>query len=133
MANALRRLTHAATRSHSAQSHTGPAHTVMTGEMPQLSAHEWHEVQQALRTMARHDGPCSERPGPLRRGLSKVGNLVPGLRARPLAPVPAELLPLRDFLCETERHGAHVAEKAHALQAQGYSTAQIAAMALIAG
>ena len=97
---------------------------------PALSAGEWRAVQQALRAV--QDSPCpqGERPGPWRRGLARIGRIMHPHTPPVVAP---ELAPLRDFLCESARHGPRLEKLAEALERQGYTPAQIAALSLIAG
>ena len=106
--------------------------------IPMLTTGEWRDVQRALRAV--QDIPCGqgERPGPLHRGLAQIGRFVPTFRRRlrhehardALSPHNREL---RDFLCESARHGPAVDQLAVRLQGQGYTPAQIAALSLIAG
>ncbi len=105
---------------------------------PNLTTGEWRDVQRALRAV--QDIPCApgERPGPLHRGLARIGHYVPTLRRRPAnesarEPVPAQYREVREFLCESARHGPAVDQLAVRLQGQGYTPAQIAALTLIAG
>ena len=101
--------------------------------IPALSAGEWRDVQRAIRAV--QDGKCphGERPGPWHRGLARIGRFMPVLRPRTAPAVAPELEPLREFLCESARHGPAVDELAEQLERQGYSPAQIAALTLIAG
>jgi hypothetical protein len=108
-------------------------HHAPPAAMPHLSAGEWRGVQAALRAVAGHGCTAGEMPGPLHRGLRRIGRIVPGLRARLPGAVAPELEPLRDFLCESARHGPAVGELAEQLERQGYSPAQIAALSFIAG
>jgi len=101
--------------------------------MPVLSAGEWRDVQRALRAVQDSTCPKGEQPGAWRRGLARIGQVMPVLRNRAPQPVAPELEPLRDFLCESARHGPAVNELANRLEHQGYSPAQIAALTLIAG
>jgi hypothetical protein len=101
--------------------------------MPVLSPGEWRDVQRALRAVQDSTCPKGEQPGAWRRGLARIGQVMPVLRARAPHPVAPELEPLRDFLCESARHGPAVNELANRLEHQGYSPAQIAALTLIAG
>jgi hypothetical protein len=98
-----------------------------------LSAGEWRDVQRALRAVQDSACPRGEKPGPWQRGLARIGRIMPVLRTRDLPAVTPELAPLRDFLCESARHGPAVDRLAEQLERQGYSPAQIAALTLIAG
>jgi hypothetical protein len=95
-------------------------HDPVPHAMPQLSDGEWRDVQAALRAVAGHG--CAEY-----RGLRRF------LRPRLPNAVASELEPLRDFLCESARHGPAVGELAERLERQGFSPAQIAALSFIAG
>ncbi len=108
-------------------------HQSALAPVPALSTGEWRAVQNALRAV--HGSSCNggEHPGPLQRGLARIGRIMPVLRPRPTHAVAPEHEPLRDFLCESARHGPAVDDLAQALKRQGYSQAQIAALTLIAG
>jgi len=110
--------------------HRSHDHRSLSSPLPPLSAGEWLGVQRALRAVG--DGACAhgEAPGPLRRGIARI---MPRLHARRTSAAAPELQPLRDFLCETARHGPAVDALAQRLESLGYSPAQIAALALIAG
>ena len=101
--------------------------------MPSLTPHEWRDVQRAVRAVQDSACPNGEHPGPLHRGLARIGRIVPGMRARLPHAVAPELEPLRDFLCESARHGPQVDKLAELLERQGYTPAQIAALSFIAG
>jgi hypothetical protein len=98
--------------------------------MPALTSGEWHDVQRALRSVEGIGCARGERPGPLVRGIARISQFV---RHRPAQTVAPELQPLRDFLCESARHGPAVDELAERLQHNGFSPAQIAALSFIAG
>jgi hypothetical protein len=100
--------------------------------LPALTTGEWRDVQAALRQV--HGTGCArgERPGPIvrgpiSRGLAKISQFV---THRPVQTVPAELQPVRDFLCESARHGPAVAVLAERLHDGGFSDAQIAALSI---
>jgi hypothetical protein len=100
--------------------------------MPSLTSREWRDVQRALRAV--QGSVCqNEHSGRLHRSLARIGQIVPGLRARQPNEVAPELEPLRDFLCESARHGPKLGKLAEQLEQQGYSSAQIAALSFIAG
>jgi len=113
--------------------HRNAPHHALPPTMPDLTAGEWRDVQRALRAVQDSACPNGEHPGPWHRGLARIGRMVPGLRARPSRDVAPELAPLRDYLCESARHGPAVDELAERLERQGFSPAQIAALAFIAG
>lgn len=98
--------------------------------MPNLTAGEWRDVQRAMRAVQDSTCPNGVPPGPLHRGLARISRLV---RARPVCAVSPELEPLRDFLCESARHGPGLDKLAKQLEHQGYTPAQIAALTFIAG
>jgi len=98
--------------------------------MPALTSGEWRDVQRALKQVQGTGCACGERPGPFVRGLAKIGRFVTHRGAPVVAP---ELEPLRDFLCESARHGPAIDVLAERLQDGGFSTAQIAALSFIAG
>jgi hypothetical protein len=101
--------------------------------MPSLTTGEWRDVQRAVRAVQHSTCPRGEIPGPWQRSLARIGRLVPGLRARQVDAVSPELEPLRDFLCESARHGPGLDKLAERLEHQGYTPAQIAALTFIAG
>lgn len=98
---------------------------------PALTSAEWQQVRTALRAVS--DCGCGDPApqGSVRARLSHFAARVTGRDAALAAPVPAHLRPLRDFLCESERMGAPARRHFPALARQGYSEAQLAAMALI--
>ncbi len=108
-------------------------HQTRTAPLPSLTSGEWRDVQAAVRAVQHSACPHAQYPGALHRSLARIGRLMPGVRARNAAPVSPELEPLRDFLCESARHGPHLDELAEQLEHQGYSPAQIAALSFIAG
>ena len=104
-----------------------------TAIMPSLTPHEWRDVQRAVRAVQDSTCPNGEQPGAWRRGLARLSQIMPVLRTRTTRPVAPELEPLRDFLCESARHGPQVDKLAELLERQGYTPAQIAALSFIAG
>ncbi|WP_353227130.1 hypothetical protein [Novosphingobium sp.] len=110
----------------------GDSGTAAHPPIPTLSPGEWRGVQRALRAV---EGlRCGDQQsGPVRRGLAKIRRIVPGMRVAVAPEVAADLAPLRDFLCESARHGPDVDALAGRLEQQGYSPAQIAALSMIAG
>ena len=98
--------------------------------LPALSQGEWRDVQRAVRSVQSAGCARGERPGPIVRGLARISQFV---THRPAATVAAELQPLRDFLCESARHGPAVDALAERLHDGGFTDAQIAALSFIAG
>ena len=97
---------------------------------PQLSSGEWQDVKAALIAVA--DCGCGDPApaGPLRSRLSQMLDAVVGAPKTPRT-VPADLLPLRDFLCETGRTRQLAERHMPALYARGFSRQQIDALALL--
>jgi len=102
----------------------------MPARIPVLSTGEWRDVQRALRSVQGTGCARGERPGPIVRGLAKISQFV---TQRPAPAVAPELQPLRDFLCESARHGPAVDVLAERLHDGGFTDAQIAALSFIAG
>ncbi|WP_420383081.1 hypothetical protein [Novosphingobium sp.] len=98
--------------------------------LPALTSGEWRDVQAALRQVQGAGCARGERPGPFVRGFAKISQFV---SHRPARSVPAELQPVRDFLCESARHGPAIDALAERLHDRGFSDAQIAALSFIAG
>ncbi|WP_223806650.1 hypothetical protein [Novosphingobium sp. LASN5T] len=103
---------------------------------PRLSPAEWQDVKAALNAVA--DCPCGQPPlaGSLRDRVGRAVGAITGhvVKPRPRAAadtIPAHLRPVRDFLCESHRTRALAHQHIPALAAQGYSPAQIEAMALL--
>lgn len=104
---------------------------MLTIATPNLSPAEWQHVQATLTAVA--DCGCGEptAAGSLR---SRIGHAVDALiGAKKVAPVPlpARLHPVRHFLCETGRTRRLAESHVPALAAQGFSRAQIEALALL--
>lgn len=104
---------------------------MLTIATPNLSPAEWQHVQATLTAVA--DCGCGEpvAAGSLR---SRIGHAVDALiGAKKVAPVPlpARFHPVRDFLCETGRTRRLAESHVPALAAQGFSRAQIEALALL--
>lgn len=100
-----------------------------------LTPDEWRDVQRAVRSV--QDTGCvrDKQSGPILRGqfvrgLARISQFVRPRATRAVAP---ELQPLRDFLCESARHGPAVDVLAERLHSDGFSQAQIAALSFIAG
>lgn len=106
---------------------------------PRLSPAEWQDVKAALNAVA--DCPCGQPPlaGSLRDRVGRAAGAIAGAitghvagpRPRTVDTIPAHLRPVRDFLCESHRTRAVARQHIPALAAQGYSPAQIEAMALL--
>lgn len=98
---------------------------------PRLNPAEWQDVRSALSAVA--DCGCANTvsTGSLR---SRIGHMVDALIGSPVKPpvsLSAELRPVRDFLCETGRTHRIAERHIPALTAQGFSRAQIDALALL--
>jgi len=101
---------------------------------PELSDAEWRHVQQVLRLVRDSATPrtgCHD--GAWRRGLARIGQIVPSLRQSRPPRVAPEVQSLYNFLQESARNGPALDELASQLEQHGFSPAQIAAMVLIAG
>lgn len=98
---------------------------------PHLSPAEWHDVQAMLTAVA--DCGCGEpaAAGSLRSRLSHAVDAIIGPRKNAPAPIPDHLRPVRDFLCETGRTRRIAPHHVSTLAAQGFSRAQIDALALL--
>lgn len=106
------------------------ARSAALSTMPSLTSGEWRDVQRALKQVQGTGCGCGERPGPFVRGFAKISRFVTHRGPSVVAP---ELAPLRDFLCESARHGPAIDVLAERLHNDGFSTAQIAALSFIAG
>jgi hypothetical protein len=98
---------------------------------PRLSAAEWRDVQATLNAVA--DCGCGDRPAP-GRVRARIGHALDALlgpKKVPAATLSPHLRPVRDFLCETGRARRMAERHVPALAAQGFSRAQIEAMALL--
>jgi len=110
--------------------HRNAHHAATIPAMPALTSSEWRDVQRALRSVQDLGCARGERPGPIVRGIARISQFV---RPRAQQEVAPELQPLRDFLCESARHGPAVDVLAERLHNEGFSDAQIAALSFIAG
>jgi hypothetical protein len=90
--------------------------------MPTLTASEWRDVQAAVRAI---EAQCDHRRSGVWRGLARL------IRPRPAANDDGDTL--QRFLCAGARHDNHADDLARQLEQRGFSPAQIAAVALIAG
>lgn len=98
---------------------------------PALTPAEWREVKQTLSGIA--DCGC---PGPSRDSASRgrIGKVIDALIGSPTAataPLPPRLDAVRRFTCDSARMGRVAQEHLPALAAQGFSRAQIDAIALL--
>ncbi|QGP81200.1 hypothetical protein [Sphingobium sp. CAP-1] len=104
---------------------------MLTIATPQLSFAEWQDVQAALNAVA--DCGCTQ-PSAAGSFRSRIGHAVDALigpKKAAVAPLPAHLRPVRDFLCETGRTRKIAERHVPSLSAQGFSRAQIEALALL--
>jgi hypothetical protein len=97
---------------------------------PRLSPAEWQDVKAALHAVA--DCGCGE---PVERGAlrSRIGHALDALIGPKKTPaaLPEQMRPIRDFLCESGRNRRIAERHIPTLTAQGFSRAQIEAMALL--
>ncbi|MDF0542383.1 hypothetical protein PX699_08515 [Sphingobium sp. H39-3-25] len=98
---------------------------------PQLTPHEWEGVKSTLSAVSDCGCVAPSEPGSRRRLIGRTLDLITRREPAPRKILPPRLEAVREFLCETGRM-RHVAE-AHvpALVAQGFSRAQIEAIALL--
>lgn len=98
---------------------------------PHLSSAEWQDVQATLSAVA--DCGCGQpaAAGPVRSRIAHVVDALIGPKKSMPAPLPAHLVPVRDFLCETGRTRRIAERHVPMLSAQGFSRAQIEALALL--
>ncbi|HAF40283.1 MAG TPA: hypothetical protein DCG90_00685 [Sphingobium sp.] len=104
---------------------------MLTIATPRLSPAEWQDVQATLAAVA--DCGCGQpaAAGSLRSRISHAVDVLIGPRKNAPATPPAHLAPVRDFLCETGRTRRIAERHVPTLSAQGYSRAQIEALALL--
>lgn len=97
---------------------------------PHLTHAEWQDVRSALVAVA--DCGCGETRGPTSL-WSRVGRSAGFVvrRAETGPALPPDLASIRDFLCETGRSHSLAERHIPALSAQGFSRAQIEALALL--
>jgi hypothetical protein len=98
---------------------------------PHLSATEWQDVRSALSAVA--DCGCGEvvSAGWLRARIGHAVDVLIGPAKAVPAPLSAQLRPVREFLCETGRTRRIAERHIPTLTAQGFSRAQIHALALL--
>ncbi|MCW1383533.1 hypothetical protein OLX02_11960 [Novosphingobium sp. KCTC 2891] len=96
--------------------------------VPDLSPGEWHGVKAAMRAVADCGCTAADAPG-------MIGRLMGAMRGGKAASValPDHLHPVRAFICANSHHRTPGPGVVDALAQQGFSRAQIAAMALLAG
>ncbi|KQN04242.1 hypothetical protein ASE85_20825 [Sphingobium sp. Leaf26] len=104
---------------------------MLTIATPRLNAAEWQHVQATLSAVA--DCGCGEptAAGSLRSRIGHAVDVLVGPKKAAPAPLPARLHPVRDFLCETGRTRQLAERHVPTLAAQGFSRAQIEALALL--
>lgn len=99
----------------------------MTTKKPRLSRIEWQAVAVGLKDAARCG--CGRPPAPRSLGR-RLSRLLTGIEApTPLADPRLEAV--RNFVCATQRQRRPAEEYAPALLEQGFSRAQIEALALL--
>lgn len=98
---------------------------------PRLSPVEWQDVQAALNAVA--DCGCTEpaQSGSLRSRIAHAIDAMIGRKKDAPTVLPVHLRPVRDFLCETGRTRRLAEHHIPTLAAQGFSRAQIDALALL--
>ncbi len=104
---------------------------MLTIATPRLSPAEWRDVQAALSAVA--DCGCGQpaAAGSLRARIAHAVDALVGPNRQAQAALPDRFVPVRDFLCATGRTGRIAPGHAATLAAQGYSPAQIDALALL--
>lgn len=104
---------------------------MLTIATPRLSPAEWQHVQRTLSAVA--DCGCGEpaAAGSLRSRIGHAVDALIGAKKAAPARLPTRLYPVRDFLCETGRTRQLAERHVPALAAQGFSRAQIEALALL--
>ncbi|MDO7836805.1 hypothetical protein Q4610_17290 [Sphingobium sp. HBC34] len=104
---------------------------MLTIATPQLNPAEWQDVRATLNAVA--DCGCAEPAvaGSLRSRLGHAIGALIGPKKAASAPLPVHLRPVRDFLCETGRTRRLAERHVPSLSAQGFSRAQIEALALL--
>jgi hypothetical protein len=98
----------------------------MFASQPQLSRSEWQAVSIALKDAANCGCASSKAPGPLGRIYRALTGNQP---SRPLAD--ARLEAIRSFVCTTRRSRKPAQDLAPVLRDQGFSPAQVDALALL--
>lgn len=99
----------------------------MSSDFPELSKAEWKAVSIAMNDAA--NCGCAARSEPNR--LSRLFTALTGIeRPRPLADPRLETL--RQFVCDTHRNRRPAEHFVPALMDQGFNTAQVQALALLA-
>lgn len=98
---------------------------------PSLSPAEWQDVKATLSAVA--DCGCGEpaAAGWLRSHIRHAVDVLIGLKKGALTEVPVHLRSVRDFLCESGRTRRLAERHVPMLARQGFSRAQIEALALL--
>ncbi len=98
---------------------------------PRLSPAEWQDVRTTLAAVADCGcGPSIEASASRSRFARTINRLIGAPKNRK-TPLPAHLAPVRDFICETGRTRRVAETHIPTLAAQGFSRAQIDALALL--
>jgi hypothetical protein len=97
---------------------------------PDLSPTEWMAVSVALRDAADCGCALPPEPGSLRDWADRIGRALVGRQPRTSLADP-RLEALRRFMCETRIRRRPAEELAGALAEQGFSRAQISALAML--
>lgn len=98
---------------------------------PRLSPAEWQHVRSALSAVADCGCGSTVATGSIRSRISHMVDALIGPSVQAPVSLPAELRPVRDFLCETGRTHRLAERHIPALKSQGFSRAQIDALALL--
>ncbi len=98
---------------------------------PRLSPAEWQDVQAALSAVANCGCAPPAAAGTLRSRIAHAVDSLIGPKKDGPVELTAQLSPVRDFLCETGRSRRIAERHVPTLAAQGFSRAQIEALALL--
>lgn len=97
---------------------------------PELSAAEWSSVKATLSAVVGHGYGKPPSQGSVRRRVGRIVDALIGADSR-LQELPAQFHAVRDFLSESSRTRRLAEDHIPTLSAQGYSRAQIEALALL--
>ncbi|WP_336974036.1 hypothetical protein [Sphingobium aromaticiconvertens] len=97
---------------------------------PALTTAEWQEVRQALNDISTCGCTDAPRSGSIRDRIGKAIDAVTGHERVPVT-LPSRLDAVRRFTCESGRLGRVAQNHVPTLAAQGFSRAQIDAIALL--